>query len=65
MKIEIIGSYDEIAWYSNKVGKTFEVLEVASKKHDYAGENDVKVKKGNGKYSYWVNSSDYKVVIKK
>lgn len=55
MKIEIIGYYDEIAWYSKLIGKTYEVLETDT-------NGDVKVKRGNGRYSYWVGKNDYKIV---
>jgi hypothetical protein len=55
MKIKITGFYDEIAWYSKLVGKTYDVLEM-----DNNGE--VKVKRGNGKYSYWVGSKDYEII---
>ncbi|MFP3726970.1 hypothetical protein U8V72_17480 [Priestia filamentosa] len=57
MQIQIISAYDEIAWYSKLVGKTFEVI----KKDD---NGDVKVKWKNDGYSYWVGVQDYKVVSK-
>lgn len=52
--IEITGYYDEIAWYSKLLGKKFEVLEINS--------SEVKVKRGNGRYSYYVGKGDYKVL---
>lgn len=55
MKIEIIGAYDEVAWYSKLIRKTYQVLEI-----DKSG--DAKVKRGNGKYSYWVGKNDYKLI---
>jgi hypothetical protein len=55
MKIKITGFYDEIAWYSKLVGKTYEVLEV-----NKFGE--AKVKRGKGKYSYWVGQNDYELI---
>lgn len=51
--IEIVDFYDEIAWYSKLVGKQFEVLEV--------NECDIKIKRGSGKYSYYVSHGDYKI----
>lgn len=54
-KIKIIGAYDEIAWYSKLIGKTFEVLEQKEDGH-------IKVKRGNGRYSYWVGPDDYENV---
>jgi hypothetical protein len=55
MKIKITGYYDEIAWYSKLIGKVFEVLETGT-------NGDVKVKRGKGKYSYWVGSSDFEII---
>jgi hypothetical protein len=55
MTIKITNFYDEIAWYSKLVGKTYKVLETAE-------NGDVKVKRGNGKYSYWVGSNDYEII---
>lgn len=52
--IEITGFYDEIAWYSEMLGRRFKVIEV--------NDCDVKVKLGNGKISYYVAHSDYKVI---
>ena len=56
MKIQITSAYDEIAWYSKLIGKIYTVIE----SDEHAG---VKVKRGNGKYSYWVGEGDY-IVIK-
>lgn len=52
--IEITGFYDELAWYSKMIGKKFEVIEVCN--------SEVKVKRGNGKYSYYVGKGDFKLV---
>ena len=52
--IEITDFYDEIAWYSKMVGRQFKVIEV--------NESDIKVKRGNGRYSYYVGHNDYKVI---
>jgi hypothetical protein len=54
MKIKITGFYDEIAWYSKLVGKTYEVLEMK--------DGEAKVKRGKGKFSYWVGQNDYEII---
>ena len=53
-EIEIIGFYDEISWYSKMVGRKFKVIAV--------DDSCVKVKRGNGKISYYVDHGDYKVI---
>ncbi|PGK51811.1 hypothetical protein CN918_28885 [Priestia megaterium] len=53
--IEIISAYDEIAWYSKLIGERFEVLA-------FGEGGDVKIKKGEGRYSYWIGNKDYKIV---
>ena len=53
-EIEIVGFYDEIAWYSKMIGHKFKVIAVDGL--------CVKVKRGNGKISYYVGQNDYKVI---
>lgn len=53
-KIEITGFYDEIAWYSKLLGKQFEVIEI--------NDSDVKIKRGNGKISYYVGLDDFRII---
>ena len=54
MKIEITGSYSEMTWYSNLIGKVFEVAEFH--------KDDVRVKNENPINSMWVYDGDFKIV---
>ncbi|MFD1676102.1 hypothetical protein [Alicyclobacillus fodiniaquatilis] len=55
MKIEVISAYNEMVWYAESIGRTFQVAEVDK-------NGNVRIENGNKINSCWIEKGDYKVV---